>query len=284
MKSKINTQEFSKMNCPESVYLMGFIFADGHCRKKSPQISIHMSTEDLNELLFIINKFGDWKTSSYISNGGKSTYIQTTDKEFYDFFVNLDYKNKSYIEPTKILSIIPNDLKCYFWRGFFDGDATWTFKKGNYKRFSIAGRFDYQWEEVIKLFHSLGIKKHGMIRRERECGKSSEIALSSFESIETLGNYIYKNYENENIGLSRKYKKFKEISTERNEIEKRKKIFVKNLQTQEIFIFDSFSKVKKFLKCKYQNLIKAFKEKSAIKGFLVQRDEFSSNGDSLHTP
>jgi len=42
----------------------------------------------------------------------------------YDFLSENNYKEKSYVSATKILNKIPNNLKKYFFRGYFDGDGS----------------------------------------------------------------------------------------------------------------------------------------------------------------
>lgn len=207
----IDSEKFIKMDTPEACYIAGLIFADGYINKKRILTEINMVSEDMSKIVNLFQKFGHWNIRFCEKKGGKQqTVICTHDKIIYNFFCDMGYKEKSIIEPTKILNYIPEELKHYWFRGFCDGDGCWYISNKEY-RFSIAGTLNYNWNEIVKLFQKLNIENISIIRIKTNTGNSSRISLRKHSYIKKFGNYVYENFEKERIGLSRKYEKFKLI-------------------------------------------------------------------------
>ncbi len=70
----------------------------------------------------------------------------------------------------------------------------------------ICGGYDQDWTWLEKLFNNINVE-YVIKRKEKKNGKYSVIYIKS-KSIDNFGNYIYQDYELNNIGLSRKYNKF----------------------------------------------------------------------------
>lgn len=206
----VDGESFIKMDTPESVYLAGFIFGDGNIQKKHARIRVEVVTEDMEKIIHLFSKFGEWHRYDRQRNHWKPVTVLTTyNRQIYDFLCEMDYINKSHMEPTKILEKIPEHLKHYWWRGLSDSD--FCFSNSSRNTLTGAGTFDYKWEEAIKLFNSLNIEKFYLRRTIGKRGKGSTLKLNRYDEIRKFGEYIYKNYENDKIGFPRKFEKFKEI-------------------------------------------------------------------------
>lgn len=210
-KREVDGEKFIKMDTPESAYLAGFIFADGYIEKRFFNTVLSICSEDMNEISSLFDKFGEWtfyypkrKINKFIIT------ICTNNKEIYNFFCDMGYKEKSYIEPTKILNIIPEHLHRYFWRGFSDGDGHWACSK-YMSGFSVTGNIKYEWKEMMKLFDKLDIKTYSLYKNSTKYGDCSRLCLHRHEFVKKFGEYIYQNYENDRIGLPRKYEIFEKL-------------------------------------------------------------------------
>lgn len=273
----IDHKNFIKMDSLEAVYIAGFLFADGYCRKNNPQISLHISKQDMKEIYPVLCKFGKWGYSNYQSNNGRSCYVFTSNKFLYDFFCNMDYKEKSYEEPTKILNYIPKKLHFMFWRGFIDGDGTWYCKKEGYGTFSVVGNHDYKWIEFSKMLKEIGVSNFSFNRRVRDCGKTSSVFFSLFDNLKLLGEYIYQNRNNDKIGLTRKYNKFLNIMKRKDPT----KVILVNLKTKELLKFESFAKASRFLNIKPHQVKLLCEKEKECNGF---KCSFKNKNEELLQP
>lgn len=203
----VNPEQFLNITTPEVAYILGFIWADGHIKKhkSANTIKINISTKDFEELKKVFDKTGKWKYYHYTRKEGyKSTTITTNNRIIFDFLHKLDYINKSICSPEKVLKKIPIELHPYFFRGFSDGDGCFFYNNQS-KYFVLAGSYEQDWSSTETLMNSLGVSFK--IRRQiNKIGhKSSVLTISNKDSIIKWGNYIYQNYENEDIGFKRKY-------------------------------------------------------------------------------
>ena len=213
--SFLDLNDFINITNKEISYFLGFFWSDGYIDKNS--ICIEIKDTDGEEIFKILNSFGKWNTSTRIRNEKyKLIRIYASNIDIVKYLKENDFDKKSFVSPTKILSNIPDELKKYFYRGLIDGDGCFSSKLKNTKKnridnrsyFSLTERIDYEWSGIFKIFDSLDIK-YKFTQKERIRGNSSYIVISSKEEIFKLGNYIYSDYDN--IGLTRKYLKYKEI-------------------------------------------------------------------------
>jgi hypothetical protein len=113
----------------------------------------------------------------------------------------------------KILSLIPYNLKSYFYLGVVDGDGCFYYKnndKNVVRQFSISSTYEQDWSYVEDIFRLLNIK-YSIQRTLRKNSKYSQIRITNKIDIYNFGNFIYENINIDNIGLDRKYNKFKLI-------------------------------------------------------------------------
>ena len=217
-KKYIINIEFEKyLNEPEFVYLLGYIWADGHLSKKGHSINLQIKKSDGDSIKSIIEKFGKWSIKNYdrkAPHGKIETYTHfyINDKKFHDFLKTFNYQSKSVSVFDKIYNFISPEIGKYFIRGFFDGDGCCSFTKGPNTKYwkkyvSFTGPHDYDWsffrqilkENDIDTTLTLVISKYG---------RNSQLMITNNKSIINLSNLIY----NDKIfGLSRKKETFEKI-------------------------------------------------------------------------
>lgn len=131
-----------------------------------------------------------------------------------DYLISLDFDRKSYTSPDKLLDKIPHNLKYCFYRGVVDGDGCFYIGDNNYM-FNITSSFNQNWKYVKSIFKELDIK-YNVVEKEHK-NKNGNISLSSViyicnvKDILKFGDYIYEDFENNSIGLYRKYLKYKHM-------------------------------------------------------------------------
>lgn len=189
-------------------YLLGLIWADGSLSHNT--LTLECKSEDMVDFIPILSqvfpfkykerqryksgeKFGKLQTSAYFSNKGLA-----------DFLKKMDFKQKSKVSPSKILSHIPKEYHHNFWHGFFDGDGSISFCQRGCPRFNVTGSVEYEWSSLRDVLDSLEIK---YTERKINCPKhySSEIRCSRSNDIVKFREYLYRG---ERFGLKRKYDKF----------------------------------------------------------------------------
>lgn len=215
IKHELNYENWEKINTPEIAYFLGYFWADGCLGER--QFSLELIEKDFMSIWPILQKIGFKNHHRRKRNNSQSLQcsIGCGQRKFVDLLFSLDCHNKSINSPTKILNIMPNDLKYYFFRGYIDGDGSICLSGKIRKtcRISINSTIDYDWSFMENLAKELNITKFCTERKTRKnkTHKYSVITFGSKDSILKLGNYIYQNYDIDRIGLTRKYNKFLEI-------------------------------------------------------------------------
>jgi hypothetical protein len=163
----------------------------------------------VDEIEVVFKKTGKWtRTDMNRPNKHPSGQLKTYNKIIFDFLKNNDYLEKSKVSPDKIISLIPENLQKYFYRGWFDGDGCICISgKSNTIGVQIAGSKSQIWSAFIKLSKKMGFPIHIYRTKEDKAGGSS-VNITSQTGQKIFLDYIYNNYENDKIGLSRKYNKY----------------------------------------------------------------------------
>jgi len=220
--SGINADFFTTPQTKEACYILGFLWADGYLvnteksiKTSHRTIGLEILESDWLNIQQVFSKAGKWVisriTKSYHDNikelrKNVGVRIQTCNKPLFNFLLEKDYAIKSLCAPTKILQIIPEHLKKYWWRGYFDGDGCfYVNKKRSLYQVTFAGSFEQDWGEVINLLNSLQIKWKE-VKFEKSYGKGSCITTFSKDRMQKFGQFLYKEYDE--LGLKRKYEKF----------------------------------------------------------------------------
>lgn len=200
----------------ELSYFLGFFWGDGGMKTKgkatTPKICI--VKEDADFLFPIFKKCFDFHYTEYAQEGRKLRAICEfrNNRTLRDFLLSLDYLDKSFLAPTKVLNFLPPAYHKYFWRGYIDADGCFYKKKnGRGGTFSISSSYDQDWSEVFKWLKDLEVEGGTSYKTVFKNNKSSRIEVRYGPDIQKIGAFIYGN-EFDDIGLKRKYNKFKEIS------------------------------------------------------------------------
>lgn len=223
MKSIINHEKIINPDTPEAAYLLGFLWADGYMASYKNGTSFLKSLvlegvrSDIEPLYnSVFKKFGNWLIY-YRKRFGRreSITIQTFSHELTNWCEINGFMKKSYRLAAPVLNIIPEDLKPYWFRGYFDGDGCFYFNKKNRARQCVlAGHFDQDLNFFADLLKNLDIK-YSFIHNEHlnkisgNINRYSAIRFTGRKNTKAFGDYIYQ--DNVSLGLTRKYNKFVEM-------------------------------------------------------------------------
>lgn len=212
---KINPEQFLNITTPEIAYILGFLWADGYIRKDV--IILWLKRTDAENIKHIFDKIGKWNIYYRYKNNKyrkEQMCFLTNNRFIYDFLVENDYKEKSLKSPDKILSLIPDNLKHYFYRGYFDGDGS-IYKYDKYYQIglNICSTYNQDWNFMIKLFDTLKInvtiKQNKYLTKDNKENKLSRLTILNKKEVILFCDYIYQDFDN--IALIRKYNIYKQI-------------------------------------------------------------------------
>lgn len=223
----INPDQFFNIQKPEVAYFLGYFWADGHVNNHIDS-SYHMAMEiqkpDYLSIKSTLDAMGLWsiyfrkrisKPDEDIQNRQESAIIKTGNKPLVLFLLEHDYGNKSHLTPTKILSKIPNHLEHYWWRGYMDGDGSFP-KPGSTRMFCFYSTQEQDWTEHQKILEKLDIS-YTIDRTKKSLGNCSLVRSNNTTNVYKWGSYIYQGYQQDKIGLFRKYEKWLDVVPDYNE-------------------------------------------------------------------
>jgi len=205
-------------------YLLGFLWADGNIYQGKINKSIHrivleINENDMNNILpYLLNGFPF--TGNYTrqrKNWKPTKIINTNNKYLFKFLYENDYLNKSITPPIKILNLIPDNLKYYWIRGYFDGDGCIYINKKNYiNHIVFSSSYNYNWDFITQILNNLNIKFNIINTISKNNNKSSALRIINKNDIIKFANYLY--YDDDLICLKRKqvkiYSLYKEVCHE----------------------------------------------------------------------
>lgn len=217
---RINIDDFYNIQKKEISYLLGLIWADGHVAKGNNMINIECVSDDMTSFKETLDKVGRWsyhhrKRIDKRTNTRPVTNAYICDNLLHKFLEDNDYLEKSKKSPNKIIEKIPKHLLKYLLLGIVDGDGCFYFKKSEASQFTIAGDKNQDWSIIQKIFSDLDIR-YTIVKNN----SSSVIRVTNKKDIKKIGNFIYSTIEDDNIGLVRKYEKYKQIVSSLIENEK----------------------------------------------------------------
>lgn len=222
-KCNINPDLFYNIKDKEISYLLGLIWADGFMyqspSKHVSNFGFTMVKEDIETIKPILDSVGKWNYYEKKQLNPKwkpSVIVMTNNKRVFNFLIEHMYGNKSSISADKIISIIPIELRHYFFLGLIDGDGCfyhYTPKIGStLRQFALASTYEQDWSYFENLCDELDIN-YKIKRNKGKKSSSSYIRITNKNGIRKLGDYIYQNFKEDGIGLTRKYDKFVKIIT-----------------------------------------------------------------------
>lgn len=216
-KQNANLDAILEMKDPHIIYCLGFLWGDGHLaspRNVCTGVRLAIVEKDFKSIKKSIIRLG--KCNIYHTHRRIKWKPQTTwvlnDIRLADFLFQNDYHKKSFVCPKKILEKIPDNLKHFWWRGFFEADGCLYVKGGIPKQLFFGGQYDYDWKLPLEFFSKMGLVFHV----KHKISKTGNCSLfSCFKQVDMLSflNYIYEGVKKDKIGLKRKSKKFIELKS-----------------------------------------------------------------------
>jgi len=202
----------------ETIYLLGYIWADGYLRKNTCNnyyISLSIVQNDAKAIQHIIDKFGynhkKFKHHVYFPKNKNHQPISTfliSDWRLGYFFYLFDYGIKSYSQPIKILKLIPENKHHLFYLGYSDGDGHIHFDKHHFL-WSISSQSSQNWTFLIEKFEQLSLKYKIRIDKREKGSTGNFLAKGKVDALKWCS-YLYQSYLLNNIGLKRKRVKFEQ--------------------------------------------------------------------------
>lgn len=263
----MNIKQFKKINTPEISYILGLLWSDGSFYKNS--ISLWMKREDLETLHNIFEKTGYWNIYyRKLKNRKEQMCFNLNNKELFDFLKEFEFEEKSIKSPYKILKLIPESLKHYFFRGIFDGDGT-IYSTNRQNILNITSTYEQDWSDLIDIFEKLNIKysisKTIHINKKNKRNSMSRIVTQNMDGVVKFCNYIYDGYFDDKIGLNRKFQIYLEINDKLNIIKEKEKIkseiYCTHCNTSN---FSFRGKYRYGIRCYCKNCKKSFTHKNCI--------------------
>lgn len=213
---KININQFRNISSPHVAYFLGYFWADGHVKikkRKAYAFSFLIQHKDFLAIKPTLDTMGIWGTHTYPNPNSKKhqlmTKVYTGNKPLVLWLIDMDYGDKSWVAPTKILNHIPDHLRHYWWRGYMDGDGSWRTKpkKGNSYQFCFCANYYSDYTEHVNILESMVIN-YFIERTIKKYSRSSKMICSNLEGTYRWGEYIYAGYPKDGIGLKRKWEKW----------------------------------------------------------------------------
>lgn len=210
---KVDPRQFIQPSTPEICYLMGFLWADGFLGSNYT-INTEIISTDANQLKKIFQSSGNWgEYHRQRKNWKSTTKFSCSSKLLYDHFKSIKFDQKSKgISPCKMISLIPDNMKHYWFRGYIDGDGCFYQNiKQHLNQFIISSCYEQDWIFMESLAKELNIKKFKISTQSKK-SSYSQFRCTNKSDINLLGKYIY---QGKNFGLDRKKEKFLLISTDK---------------------------------------------------------------------
>jgi hypothetical protein len=204
-KQRVSHFPFLKINDPLYAYLLGLFWADGHVEKAHNKIALISTKPDCDHFKKIIEKSGDWGFYLYKTIWKDRFEASTSNFYLKNLLVELGFqeKDKGF---ERVFSHLTEKFVPAFLLGLSDGDGCFCSNesKSSY-RFSLCGQKNQNWDAIINLLVSLGVK-HKVETFSGKNGSFSKIHINGKFMIKKFGEHIYNN--NVTLGLPRKYQAF----------------------------------------------------------------------------
>jgi len=207
----VSISKFKPITTREVAYFLGYFWADGNIIKYESggithhRIAMEIVKTDADSISSIMSSIGRWAIQIRKRDSWKTTTTFTTsNKDLYEFLEENDYLDKSTAEPTRILSLIPDELQIYFWKGLLDGDGSIGSVGRDAWYLELASTHEYQYKEFEKWITSY-TDKGSIYRQVSKRGHKSSVYKLYGRKIIPICNVI------PDFGLERKTRKFKAL-------------------------------------------------------------------------
>lgn len=202
--------KFKNISQKEISYFLGLLWADGTVCKTNNNITLTLVEDDFNNIENILKEVGIF-TKSVVTKQAKDfikrqplVYATLTNKDLHSFLKDLGYCNKSLVSARDVLNIIPDNLKHYWFLGYFDGDGCLYLKsKPKVNRITIAGTYEQDFSFLQNYFKNIRFIERRTVNKNGH--KSGVMELIKTDHVKIFLDHIYKNT---NIGLTRKREKY----------------------------------------------------------------------------
>jgi DNA-binding transcriptional regulator WhiA len=201
-KYKVDENLFNPVKDPEIAYLLGIMWADGYIHHKCHSIIFESLKADMDNISNIFAFTGNWNKTIKKKFPHILT-VQCFNYRLGKYLQTLDYHKKSGASAKKVLDTIPKHLKHYWWRGYLDGDGCIDKARYHYT-ISFSSVYDQNWDFIYDLHQEFYTTQY--IGKK---SKSSRAAIHGKKVVGEILKYIYQGYEQDKIGLSRKYDVYK---------------------------------------------------------------------------
>lgn len=200
IKNNLFTTNINEYSC----YILGLLWADGSMCGN--MVAIESIKEDIESLKNVFLDTGEWNIRYRTRKEWKPQMCyHISNKEFSFFLKNNDYDKKSYISADKILQKIPDNLKKYWLRGYWDGDGCFYFNATNRTvQCTATSTYEQDWNFLENIYKILNIK-YSIRRVKNQRSSYSQIRITNRKDSLKLINYLY-DFEDD-LGFKRKKEK-----------------------------------------------------------------------------
>lgn len=211
---KVNPKQFIIVKSPAIAYILGLLWADGYVyqHKYQNKISLECQKDDFEIFKNILLQTGDWSIQyRHRKNRKEQGTASTNNRPLTTYLKSLGFSSKSTSSACQLLKTIPTNLHKYWFRGLVDGDGCFYVDVVKHRyQFSISSSINQDWTFFRNLLNSLSVKysEYKSIHKSKN-HKCSRIRITGKQNIVTFGKYIYDGFDKDNLGLLRKFKKFK---------------------------------------------------------------------------
>jgi hypothetical protein len=187
--------------------VLGFIYADGYLSKD--YIGIEIIKKDGDILYPILQSTQHWHRYRRIRKHWQPQLIfRICSRKLVTQLQQLDIKTN----PLTIINNISHSLLYYWYRGYSDGDGCFYYnKKRCIRQYAISGSYDQNWKFMVMLSNQLHCKHQIRQVKTKRGHRYSQFRITNKQDITKIGNYMYQNHPQDQIGLHRKFHKFLEI-------------------------------------------------------------------------
>lgn len=221
----------------EHCYILGFFWADcwfginknasQRRKENSYGFSLEIKTNDFLKIWPILEKIGykNFKSRLRKNSNNSQSSIRNAKQEDMAFFKKWGFDNKN--NGCPLYFELTDQMKCFFIKGFLDGDGSISLDKNNLFRVGFSGNKDQSWDFLEEYCLSKNIK-YALYRKDRKkyhISHTKDHSYSVFEFTDLQNRInLCESLNHINIGLSRKINVYRSFKINRLESQKTNKL------------------------------------------------------------